>query len=60
MRDLGIFGGSSSAAAGINEAGQAVGQHLSLVAPHAFIAGPNGEGMTDQFIGRPAGWDYSN
>lgn len=51
ITDLGTFGGSQSAATGINDSGQVVGTWHSLIGgnsvSHGFITGPNGVGMTD-------------
>jgi probable HAF family extracellular repeat protein len=57
MTDLGTLGGNSSAAHGINAAGQVVGESVTADgSQHAFITGPNGVGMTD--LGTLGG-DYS-
>jgi probable HAF family extracellular repeat protein len=59
IRDLGSFsGGNTSQGLGINASGQVVGEAEKgdglVTTPHAFITGPNGNGMID-FTGR----DYS-
>ena len=48
MIDLDTLGGAESWAAGINDSGQVVGSSETAGGKqHAFIAGPNGEGMVD-------------
>jgi probable HAF family extracellular repeat protein len=49
MRDLGSLGGSYLVANGINDAGQVVGSSYTDEDRlfHAFITGPDGEGMMD-------------
>jgi probable HAF family extracellular repeat protein len=63
MRDPGTLGGSSSAARGINEAGQVVGSaSIPSGASYAYITGLNGEGMTDlnSLIDQPGGIILTN
>jgi probable HAF family extracellular repeat protein len=48
LPDVGSFGGGSSVAYGINDAGRVVGEAGTADGlGHAFITGPNGAGMTD-------------
>ncbi|PTR16033.1 putative secreted protein with PEP-CTERM sorting signal [Nitrosospira sp. Nsp2] len=48
IRDLGSLGGDFSAAQGINDAGQVVGESETAERDsHAYITGPNGTGMRD-------------
>jgi probable HAF family extracellular repeat protein len=48
MTDLGTPGGGTSSAFGINDAGQVVGRAETATGyDQAFIAGPDGVGMTD-------------
>ena len=48
VTDLGTLGGSTVNASGINDAGQVVGRsYTSDGVSHAFITGPNGEGIID-------------
>ena len=48
LTDLGTLGGLGSSAYGINDIGQVVGwANTENGAQHAFVTGPNGEGMTD-------------
>ena len=48
MRDLSTLGMDYSDARGINDAGQVVGKsYMGADFPHAFITGPDGEGMMD-------------
>lgn len=75
ITDLGTFGGTQSAATGINDSGQVVGGVGSVIAgdwvERGFITGPNGIGMTDlganytyptgiNDSGQVAGSSYSN
>ena len=58
MTDLGTFGGRQSYAYGISDAGQVVGRSDTAAgAPHAFITGPNGVGMTNlnSLVSQPGG-----
>jgi len=48
MTDLGTLGGVSSFVSGINDSGQVVGRSETATGSmHAFVTGPNGEGMID-------------
>ncbi len=63
MTDLRTLGGASSAAYGINDAGQVVGESLTDSGQtHAFITGLDGVGMTDlaSLVNPPPGFTYFN
>ena len=61
LTDLGTFGGDSSTALGINDAGQVLGVSMTDNLPQrTFITGPDGVGMTDlaSLVDLPTGFIY--